>query len=108
MKKLISLTVGLCFFVVACTTTQQTTSYNTLYSLEKTTTAAYDGYLETVVQGTTSTNAMPQVAKAYNTYHASAMIALDLVNYNTNAIAPANLVIEATDVVNLINTVKGK
>lgn len=102
------LAIGLCSLPQGCTTTQQTTAYKTLYSLESSTTATYQGYLDLVIKGTVATNDVPKVAKAYNAFHAGALVALDAVAYNTNALAPANLVIEAQDVVNLINTAKGK
>lgn len=92
--------------LAACTTSQQTAAYNTIFSLEKTTTAAYDGYLDLVIQGQVQTNAMPVVAKAYNNFQAAATTATDAANYSTNALAPPNLVTLAQDVINQINTAR--
>lgn len=102
------LALGLCALPQGCTTTQQTAGYKTLYSLESTTTAAYSAYLDLVIKGSVPTNDVPKVAKAYNLFHSGALVALDAVAFNTNSLAPANLVTEAQDVVNLINQAKGK
>lgn len=85
-----------------CTTSQQTTSFNTLYSLEHTTTAAYDGYVAAIIKGQASTNGLPKISKAFNTFQASMAVALDAVQNSTNALAPPNLVIESQDLLNLI------
>lgn len=99
--------LGLCG-LVACKSGQQRIAYNTLYSVERTTTGAYDGYIDSVIKGISTTNGVPKVSSAYNKYHASFLVALDAVQYNTNALAPAALVVESQDVVNLIRTWKGK
>jgi hypothetical protein len=93
--------------IVGCTTSQQKAAVNSLYSIDQTTTAAVDAFDTLVIQGQVPTNDVPKISKAYNDYHAAFLIAVDAVQYNTNAIAPPNLVIEANDIVNLINTVKG-
>lgn len=105
------LALGLISFVLlcaACNTSQQRIAFNTLYSVEKATTAAYDGYLDSVIKGVTPTNGVPKVSRAYNHFQSSFVVALDGVQFNTNALAPASLVVEAQDVVNLINNWKGK
>jgi len=91
-----------------CNTTQQTIAYKSLYSVERVTTAAFDGYLDSVIAGQTSTNSLPRVGSAYNKFHASFLVALDAVQFNTNALAPASLVVESQDVLNLIVEVKGR
>lgn len=91
-----------------CTTSQQTTAFNTLYTVEHTTVAAYDGYLTSVIKGTTATNDLPKVSKAFNTFQKSFLVALDAAQFNTNALAPASLVTESQDLLNLLTTVKGK
>lgn len=92
--------------IPGCTTNQQKTAYDTIFSLEKSTTATYDGYLDLVIQGQVKTNAMPGVSKAYNDFQAAATTATDAANFSTNALAPANLVILAQDVVNQINAAR--
>lgn len=106
MKKLL-LSLSLIVLMVGCTTTQQQTTYKTLYTVEHLTVSTYDGYLDTVIKGQTTTNSVPQVSKAYNDFQAAYIIALDAAEYNTNALAPENLVVESQDIINLINTVKG-
>lgn len=110
MKKLISLAciVLLAAIMVACNTTQQRIAFNTLYSVEKATTGAYDGYVDSIIKGVTSTNSLPKVSSLYNKYQASFIVALDAVQFNTNAIAPASLIVESQDVINLITNLKGK
>lgn len=92
---------------LGCKAPQQRVAFNTLYSLEQGVTAAIDGYDSAVIKGTVRTNDVPRVSALYNKFQASFIVALDAVRYNTNAIAPPNLVIEAQDVVNLITTLKG-
>lgn len=105
-----SIVIAICLFVVSgalvtgCNTSQQKVAYNTIYSVEKGVTASYDGYLDTVITGKTPTNSVPAVSKAYNHFQGGVLIALDAVQFNTNALAPANLVQEGADVINLIGT----
>ena len=93
--------------VIGCTTTQQTTAYQTLYGLEVATTGAYDGYTAAVIKGAIPTNSVPQVSKAFNDFQAAEQVAVIAAANNTNALAPANLVTESTAVINLITTVTG-
>jgi hypothetical protein len=92
--------------ITGCTTTQQQTTYNTLYTVEHATVTAYDGYVGLVVGGTLPTNGVPRVSKAFNTFQASFLVALDAAQYNTNALAPSSLVVESQDVINLIANIK--
>lgn len=118
MKKLCSIlaTLVITFAVVlppaalitGCSTTQQTVTYNTLYSVEHTTVAAYDGYVKAVITGQASTNGLPAVSKSFNAFQASFLVALDAAQFNTNALAPANLMVESADVINLISQFKSK
>lgn len=94
--------------LAGCVTQQQTIAYKTLFSVEKLTSGAYDGYIDSVIAGQSTTNGVPRVSKAFNKFQGSFAIALDAVQFNTNALAPASLVIESGDVVNLINQFKGK
>lgn len=114
MKLIVNLVLGL-FAAVAvicvmegCTTSQQTAGYQTLYGLESGATAAYSGYTSLVIKGTVPTNNVPAISKAFNIFQASMLPALDAVQYSTNALAPANLIQESTDLIHLINTAEGK
>ena len=93
--------------VISCTTTQQTAAYKTLYGLEVATTGAYDGYTAAVIKGAIPTNSVPQVSKAFNDFQAAEQVAVIAAANNTNALAPANLVMESTAIINLITTVTG-
>lgn len=90
-----------------CTTNQQKIAYNTLYTVETTTTSVYDGYVDTVINGQSSITNLPTVSKAYNHFQGAFLLALDAAQFNTNALAPESLVIESKDIINLINTIKG-
>jgi pectin methylesterase-like acyl-CoA thioesterase len=105
MKKLI---LSLCFTVtlVGCTTTQQTTAYNTIATVEQTATVAVDDYYTLVFQGKVSTNSVPQVSQAYNNLQAVAALAATATQSGTNALASANLVIEASQLGTLIQTIE--
>ena len=95
----------MCAVILGCKSTPQTIAYNTLYSVEKATTAAYDGYVDLVIKGKTTSLYVPSVSKAYDHFQASMFVALDAVQFNTNALAPSSLVIESDDLINLIKTV---
>ena len=102
----IAISFGTLTFSSGCKTSQQQAAFNTLYSVEHTTVSAYDGYLDLVVAGKLTTNAVPRVAKSFNTFQASFLVALDAAQFNTNALAPANLLVESQDVINLITQIK--
>jgi hypothetical protein len=105
MKKII---IGLCLIVaviaIGCVT--QRTAYNTISSIEQTATLGFDDYLSLVLKGTLTTNSTPTVAKAFNTLQAAGKLAADASEAGTNALAPASLVMEATDLGNLISRAK--
>lgn len=90
-----------------CNTSQQTLAYKSIYTVQKVTVGAYDGYLDQVINGTARTNEVPRVSKAFNHFQASFLVALDAVQFNTNALAPASLVLESQDIINLITQIKG-
>lgn len=94
--------------VPGCTTSQQRIGYNTIYSLEKVTTAAYDGYIGEVIQGRTPTNDVPKVSKAYNSFQTAMIVAIDGVEFNTNSLAPANLERLSQDLFDLIRSINAK
>lgn len=101
----VSLVVPVAFVIplaTSCSTTQQTTSYNTLYSLEHTTVSAYDAYVAAIIKGKVSTNGLPAVSKAFNKFQSAMALAVDAVQNSTNAIAPPALIIESADLINLI------
>ena len=100
------LTAG--FLVAGCTSTQQRVAFNTLYSVEQSTTAALNSYDTLVIKGSVPTNDVPQISAAYNTFQAAFLVALDAAQFNTNAIAPPALIVEGQDVVNLITTIQNK
>lgn len=104
MKKLLlSLSLIAAIVVAGCTTTQQTQTYKTLYTVEQITTGAYNGYLDLVVSGDIATNNVPTVSHAYNHFQRSYLVALDVAQFNTNRFATSTLMQESTDVINLIN-----
>ena len=89
-----------------CTTSQQETSFNTIYTLEKATTAVYDSYIQQVIFGSIPTNDVPKVSQSFNAFQASMLVALDTVQFNTNALAPANLVIASEDLIRLVRAIE--
>jgi hypothetical protein len=95
-------------FVPGCSSTAQKTAYTTLFGLETGATQAYSAYTAMVIKGTCGTNDVPAVSKGFNTFQAAILPALDAVQYSTNALAPANLIQESTDLLNLITTAESK
>lgn len=115
MKKTknILLALGLLAVInMGCTTNQQKIAYNSLYTTEKTTTTTFDVYVSQGIRASATgptmlTNNLPAIARAYNLFQAGFKIALDAAQYNTNALAPASLQVESTDILNMINQAKG-
>lgn len=99
--------VGSMVLEQGCTTTQQRQAVNTIAGVETSATAAVDAYYTLVVKGKVSTNGLPKVSRAYDSLQASVRLALTVVQNNTNALAPASLITESTDLINLVNQVKG-
>ncbi len=109
MKKLLNiipLMALLMALATGCNTPQQTIAYKSIYTVEKATVAAYDGYVDLVIVGSLPTNDFPRVSKSFNTFQASALVALDAVQFNTNAVAPASLAIMSQDLINLITQIQ--
>ena len=105
MKKLLTLTLVAAMAMVmlsACNTTQQGKAYNSLYTLEKVTVGAYDGYITQVIHGAIPTTSVPNVSSKFNKFQGAYLLALDAVQYNTNATAPLALQVESADLINLI------
>lgn len=96
------------FVVVGCKLTPQKVAVNTLFSLQKTTVAAYDGYIGEVIAGRVKTNGVPAVSKKFNQFQAATLVALDGVEWNTNALPPANITLLSSDLLNLIATFSKK
>lgn len=92
--------------LIGCTTSQQSTAFKTIASAEATVNFAHDSYQGLVIKGAVPTNDVPKISKLYNDFQAAELLALDGVQYNTNAIAPSSLVVEGQDLVNLINNIK--
>ncbi len=101
----ISFAFACCF--VSCSTTQKKTDYNTLYSLEASTGAAYHGYLTEVVTGKVSTNDVPKVSGAYNKFQIGINTAAEAVQFNWSNAAPAAVIGLAGQVLNAIIEAKG-
>jgi hypothetical protein len=102
----LALGIGSVVMVSGCNTSQQRVVYNTLYTVEHTTSTAVDAYYHLVIVGTVTTNGVPKVSAAFNHFQASFLIALDAAQFNTNAIAPDSLNTESGDIINLITTIK--
>lgn len=106
---LLALVVAISAIDTGCTTTQQRVTYNTLYSVEMTTTAAVDGYYVATIKGLAATNGIPKVALAYNGFQKAFNVALDTAGFETNTLAPASLQQESADVIALVGQFwKGK
>lgn len=98
--------VGLTLFY-GCSTSQQRTAFNTLGTVETSTTAAVDGYFLLVGQGKVPTNGVPTVSRDFNKFQGAMLVALDVVQNNTNALAPTSLMQLSTDLINEIGQFKG-
>jgi len=88
--------------------TQQTVVYKSIASVELSTKASYQSYIGAVVSGIATTNAVPTISGAFDHFQHSVMLATELAQQNTNALAPSSLVTESGDLVNLINGILNK
>ena len=99
-------TLALSLLVSGCTSTSQRTTYNTIATVEQTATVAVDDYYTLVLQSKLSTNGVPEVSKAFNDLQAAAVLATSVAQNGTNNLAPANLVLEASQLGTLITTLE--
>jgi len=103
MKKL--LIPILAAMIVGCVS-QSRTVYNTLASIQVTTSGAFNTYLDLVVTGKLATNSVPAISKDYNTFQALWSSAVMVAQFNTNSVAPADVITASTTVINDIATAK--
>lgn len=106
-----SLIVGLVLLVCSCTAPTRTV-YNTLYSVEATTTAAVDSYYSwTVTQyqkgNYAATNDTPKVSKAFDKFQSGFLVAIAKVNWQSNTVAPFEVIADSLGVRNLILQLTG-
>lgn len=107
MKQLTAITLSL-LLLVGCTTSQQSTSFKTISSLETTTTAAYTSYVDLVLQ-----NKLPaddnfrKASRLFNDFQAATMLAVTATQNGANAVAPSALVQESADIIALVTQLKG-
>lgn len=105
MKKLI-LTLPLLMMLLACTTTQKQVAYKTLYSVAKSTEAAYSAYNDMVVSGAISPSTLPQVAKAYRSYQTAFLKAVDAAEGDLNQYTPVEVVELSASLVRMIDDLR--
>jgi len=107
MKYYIGLLLCVMALATGCKTTAKQATYNTLYSLEKTTTAAFDSYISLVIDKKVNADYLPAVSSHYNKFQAAMTVAVDIAQHNTDTAAPDYLVVESQDVIHLITLAKG-
>lgn len=103
----VALLTAILLLVGACVSTQRAT-YNTLYSLEHSTTAAYDTYIYGVVRGQWTTNGVPQVSRDYDRFQIGMRAAVEVAQFDYQAIAPSNVTHLATIVLKSILQAKAR
>lgn len=101
------LLTAMLIFVAACVSTQKK-AYQTLYTLEHSTTAAYDTYIYGVVRGNFKTNDVPQVSKNYDQFQIGMRGAIELAQFDWSAVAPSNVVHLGTVVLKSIIEAKAR
>ncbi|MDE2101570.1 MAG: hypothetical protein KGL39_30270 [Patescibacteria group bacterium] len=114
MKKIITLgcLMACCLFPAAtmllsgCNTPQQRIAYNTIFTVEQSASTAVDGYYSLVIRGTVSTNSVPEVSQKFNQLQAACTLAAATTESGTNAVAPAELTTELSDLLTFISTLK--
>jgi hypothetical protein len=93
---------------MTCTPSQQQTAFNTIFSVETTTRAAFDAYLDQAVKQTPpNTNGLAQAAFAWNTFQSAERAAIDIAQGNKNALAPQTLVDAQAKAITVFHGLKG-
>ena len=106
LKYIAPLILGL-LFLAACQSPQKQ-AYTTLYTLEHSTTAAYDTFIYGVVRGQFKTNDVPQVSRNYDQFQIGMRGAVELAQFNWSAVAPSNVVHLGTVVIRSITEAKAR
>lgn len=104
------LCAGAVFFSAAtCTPTQQRTAYNTISSAEISTRAAFDAYLDQELRQTPpNLDNLKTAAQAFNSFQLAEQVAIAAANGNTNAPAPAALLLKRDAAVSTFISLKPK
>lgn len=103
MKNLVALLAIV--FLIGCTS-QQKTLYNTLASVQSVTTGSYNGYLDLVVKGKITTNSVPKISRDYDMFQQIWTGAVILAQWQTNSIAPPQVVTASSNLVYEISVAK--
>lgn len=113
MKKLLSILTLACLLAIPVMQTvgckspnAQTTEEKTLASVESGATGLVNAYYAGVIKGQFRTNEVPIVSKSFNQLQADITLAATLVQAGTNAIAPANILVEFNELSSVITTAK--
>ena len=88
---------------MTCSQSQQTITYNTLYSVGQAVNQAYSAYMDQVVAGKATFSTT--VAKAYNDFQAAFLVAVTAAQ-TVNAPAPQNITDLANALYSAINQLK--
>lgn len=107
-----SLIVGLVLLICSCTAPTRTV-YNTLWSVQAGTQQAVDGYFTYVAKEYTAghysvTNEVPKVSGYYNKFQAGFLTAIAKVNWQSNTVAPFDVIADSLGVKNLIQSLMPK
>ena len=88
--------------VAACNTTQQRIAANTLSATHDVVQTGVESYYFAAATGLAPTNGIAPVGAAYNKFQGVYVTAVIFARNNTNALAPANVIQEATSVAAVI------
>jgi hypothetical protein len=93
-------------FLIGCVSASKTV-YNTLASVQVTTSGAYSAYLDLVVQGKLTTNSVPLISKDYTIYQGVWNTAVSVAALGVNAPATTPVTDAASKVIADITIAKG-
>ena len=99
--------IATALFLGACASKQRAV-FNTLYSVEHSTMAAYDTYAYGVIRGQWPTNGLPKVSQDYDRFQIGMRAAVEVAQYDYSAIAPSNVVQLANVVLHSILEAKAR
>jgi hypothetical protein len=91
---------------LGCSTNR--TAYNTLAATQQAGKLSYDGYVDSILSGQTSTNDLPIVSQAFNTFESVMRVSIDAASGNTNAPATPEASAALSKLITTVSNSKGK
>jgi len=90
-----------------CNQSQQRITFNTISSMESGVDSAYKAYLDLVVTGKVSTNAVPSISQKYDLFQTAVRTSITVSTLSSNSPPSGALTAQAADILTSISAAKG-